>query len=74
MLEGGGRLDVIDRKQPKKFSSLFQCLTPSSSDGEDNNEEEDKGEIGEEKIIDVVSKGYKLNEKPIRFPKIILGK
>ena len=31
-------------------------------------------EIGEEKIIDVVSKGYKLNDKPFRFPKIILGK
>lgn len=31
-------------------------------------------EIGEEKIIDVVSKGYTLNNKPFRFPKIILGK
>lgn len=31
-------------------------------------------EIGEEKIVDVVSKGYTLNGKPIRFPKIILGK
>ena len=31
-------------------------------------------EIGEEKIIDVVTKGYKLNDKPFRFPKIILGK
>jgi molecular chaperone GrpE len=31
-------------------------------------------EIGEEKVIDVVSKGYTLNGKPIRFPKIILGK
>lgn len=31
-------------------------------------------EIGEEKIMDVVSKGYKLNDKPFRFPKIILGK
>lgn len=31
-------------------------------------------EIGEEKVIDVVSKGYTLNEKPFRFPKIILGK
>jgi molecular chaperone GrpE len=31
-------------------------------------------EIGEEKIIDVVNKGYKLNDKPFRFPKIILGK
>jgi molecular chaperone GrpE len=31
-------------------------------------------EIGEEKVVDVVSKGYTLNEKPIRFPKIILGK
>lgn len=30
--------------------------------------------IGEEKIVDVVSKGYTLNEKPFRFPKIILGK
>lgn len=31
-------------------------------------------DIGEEKIIDVVSKGYKLNDKPFRYPKIILGK
>jgi len=31
-------------------------------------------EIGESKIIDVVSKGYSLNGKPFRFPKIILGK
>ena len=31
-------------------------------------------EIGESKIIDVVSKGYTLNEKPFRYPKIILGK
>jgi molecular chaperone GrpE len=31
-------------------------------------------EIGENKIVDVVSKGYTLNEKPFRFPKIVLGK
>jgi molecular chaperone GrpE (heat shock protein) len=31
-------------------------------------------EIGEQKIVDVVSKGYTLNDKPFRFPKIILGK
>jgi molecular chaperone GrpE len=31
-------------------------------------------EIGEEKIVDVVSKGYTLNDKPFRFPKVILGK
>jgi molecular chaperone GrpE len=31
-------------------------------------------EIGEEKIVDVVTKGYTLNGKPFRFPKIILGK
>lgn len=31
-------------------------------------------EVGEEKIIDVVSKGYTLSGKPFRFPKIILGK
>jgi len=28
----------------------------------------------EEKVVDVVSKGYSLNGKTIRFPKIILGK
>lgn len=28
----------------------------------------------EEKIIDVVSKGYTLNGKPFRYPKIILGR
>jgi len=28
----------------------------------------------ETKVIDVVSKGYKLNGKPFRYPKIILGK
>ncbi len=31
-------------------------------------------EIGEEKIIDVVSKGYTLNGKIFRYPKIIVGK
>ena len=31
-------------------------------------------EIGEEKIIDVVSKGYTIGGKPFRYPKIILGK
>lgn len=31
-------------------------------------------EIGERKILDVASKGYTLNGKPFRFPKIILGK
>lgn len=31
-------------------------------------------EIGEEKIIDVISKGYSINGKPFRYPKIILGK
>ena len=31
-------------------------------------------EIGESKVIDVASKGYSLNGKPFRFPKIILGK
>ena len=31
-------------------------------------------EIGKESIVDVVSKGYSLNGKPFRFPKIILGK
>lgn len=30
--------------------------------------------IGEEKIVDVVSKGYMIGGKPFRFPKIILGK
>jgi len=31
-------------------------------------------EIGESKIIDVISKGYTLDGKPFRYPKIILGK
>lgn len=31
-------------------------------------------EIGEEKIIDVISKGYTINGRPFRYPKIILGK
>jgi molecular chaperone GrpE len=31
-------------------------------------------EVGEEKIVDVVSKGYTINGKPFRYPKIILGK
>ena len=30
--------------------------------------------VGESKVIDVVSKGYSLNGKPFRYPKIILGK
>lgn len=31
-------------------------------------------ETGENKILDVVSKGYVINGKPYRFPKIILSK
>lgn len=31
-------------------------------------------ETGEEKIIDVVSKGYTINGKPFRYPKVILSK
>jgi molecular chaperone GrpE len=31
-------------------------------------------EVGESKIIDVASKGYILNGKPFRYPKIVLGK
>ncbi len=31
-------------------------------------------DIGEKKIIDVISKGYMIGGKPIRYPKIILGK
>lgn len=31
-------------------------------------------EVGESKIIDVASKGYTLNGKPFRYPKIVLGK
>ena len=31
-------------------------------------------EIGESKIIEVVSKGYTIDGKPFRFPKIVLGK
>ena len=31
-------------------------------------------EVGEQKIVDVVSKGYTLNGKPFRYPKIILGR
>jgi len=31
-------------------------------------------ETGRQEIVDVVSKGYSINGKPIRYPKIILGK
>jgi molecular chaperone GrpE len=31
-------------------------------------------QTGEEKIIDVVSKGYTINGKPFRYPKVILSK
>ena len=30
--------------------------------------------IGEHKIVDVVSKGYTLDGKPFRYPKIVVGK
>lgn len=29
--------------------------------------------IGEKKIVDVISKGYLINGKPFRYPKIVLG-
>jgi molecular chaperone GrpE (heat shock protein) len=31
-------------------------------------------ETGEEKVFDVVSKGYSINGKPFRYPKVILSK
>jgi molecular chaperone GrpE len=31
-------------------------------------------ETGEDKIVDVVSKGYSINGKPFRYPKIILSR
>jgi molecular chaperone GrpE len=31
-------------------------------------------EIGETKVVDVASKGYTLNGKPFRYPKIVLGR
>lgn len=31
-------------------------------------------ETGENKIVDVVTKGYSLNGKPFRYPKIVLGR
>lgn len=31
-------------------------------------------EAGAKKVIDVVSKGYTLNGKPFRYPKVVLGK
>ena len=31
-------------------------------------------EVGESKVIDVVSKGYTIDGKPFRYPKIVLGK
>ena len=31
-------------------------------------------ESGAKKVIDVVSKGYTLNGKPFRYPKVVLGK
>jgi molecular chaperone GrpE len=31
-------------------------------------------EVGESRIVDVVTKGYSLNGKVIRYPKIVLGK
>jgi molecular chaperone GrpE len=31
-------------------------------------------EVGEEKVVDVINKGYTLNGKPFRYPKIILGR
>jgi molecular chaperone GrpE len=30
-------------------------------------------QVGEKKVVDVVSKGYTLDGKPLRYPKIILG-
>ena len=31
-------------------------------------------EAGAKKVIDVVTKGYTLNGKPFRYPKVVLGK
>ena len=31
-------------------------------------------ETGDERVIDVVSKGYSINGKPFRFPKVVISK
>ena len=61
-----------------KFDSFLKSLGVESIQTEtydsDLHEVISVTEIGKEKIVDVISKGYTIGGKPFRYPKIILGK
>jgi molecular chaperone GrpE len=61
-----------------KFDSFLKSLgvesIPTETYDSDLHEVISVIEIGEEKIVDVISKGYTISGKPFRYPKIILGK
>lgn len=72
--EAKSGLELISNKLESYLKSQGIETIQTSEYDEDLHEVIQVMEIGEKKIIDVVSKGYSLNGKPFRYPKIILGK
>jgi molecular chaperone GrpE len=72
--EAKSGLELISNKLESYLKSQGIEPIQTSTYDEDLHEVIQVMEIGEKKIIDVVSKGYSLNGKPFRYPKIILGK
>jgi molecular chaperone GrpE len=67
-------LDLISTKLQSFLKSQGIEEIQTETYDEDLHEVISVMEVGESKIIDVVGKGYSLNGKPFRYPKIILGK
>lgn len=67
-------IQLITQKVQKFLSSQGIESIQTENYDEDLHEVVSIVETGENKIIDVVSKGYTLNGKPFRYPKIILSK
>lgn len=67
-------LDLISTKLQNFLKSQGIEEIQTDTYDEDLHEVISVMEVGESKIIDIVGKGYSLNGKPFRYPKIILGK
>lgn len=72
--EAKSGLELINNKLHQFLKSQGIEEIQTLSYDEDLHEVVSVIDIGESKIVDVVSKGYSLNGKPFRYPKIILGK
>ena len=70
---GAGILLIVQKLETFLKSQGIEPIQTDTYD-EDLHEVISVLETGENKIIDVVTKGYSLNGKPFRYPKVVLGK